>query len=52
MGGMPQAQKEDMWFGFVDATGMDQADMTPEGWARVEAAIAAHFAPVEEKLPF
>ncbi len=52
MGGMPQAQKEDMWFGFVDATGMDQADMTPAGWAQVEAAIAAHFAPVEEKLPF
>jgi hypothetical protein len=30
---------EEKWFGFVDATGMDQASMTPEGWVAVEAAI-------------
>jgi hypothetical protein len=54
---LPQDQKETLWFGFVDATGTDQADMTPEGWAQVEAAIAAHFAgapaeAAEERLPF
>jgi hypothetical protein len=54
---LPQDQKEALWFGFVDATGSDQADMTPEGWAQVEAAIAAHFAgaptaEAEERLPF
>jgi hypothetical protein len=53
---LPQDQKEALWFGFVDATGTDQADMTPAGWAQVEAAIAAHFADAptaeEERLPF
>lgn len=29
------------WYAFVDATGMDQADMTPEGWDKVKAAIMA-----------
>lgn len=51
-GNLPQDKKEELWFGFVDETGMDQADMTPAGWAQVEAAIEKHFAPVEETMPF
>jgi len=51
-GNMPQAQKEELWFGFVDATGMDQADMTPAGWTQIEAAITAHFAQAEDPMPF
>lgn len=52
-GPMPRAQVEALWFGFVDATEMDQADMTPEGWAQVEAAVAAHFAQeANEPMPF
>jgi hypothetical protein len=51
-GNLPQDKKEELWFGFVDATGMDQADMTPDGWAQVEAAIEKHFEPVEEQMPF
>jgi hypothetical protein len=34
----PEA-REAIWFAAVDATGMDQADMTPEGWASVLAAV-------------
>jgi len=29
------------WYGYIDATGMDQADMTPEGWDKVKASILA-----------
>ncbi len=29
------------WYAFVDATGMDQVDMTPQGWDVVKAAITA-----------
>jgi len=42
-GPTPRAQVEELWFGFVDATGMDQVDMTPAGWAQVEAAVEAHY---------
>lgn len=41
---LTQAQKEDIWFKCVDATGMDQADMTPEGWAKVLSSVEQHFA--------
>jgi hypothetical protein len=41
---LPQGDREAIWFEAVDATGMDQADMTPEGWAQVLAAIEARFA--------
>jgi len=34
-------QVTEKWYGFIDATGMDQADMTPEGWDQVKAAILA-----------
>ncbi len=52
-GATPRPQVEELWFGFVDATGMDQADMTPEGWAQVEAAIEAHFGgAANEPMPF
>ena len=40
---MDQAQREAIWFDAVDATGMDQATMTPEGWAKVQAAIIERF---------
>lgn len=46
-GALPRDQVEALWFGFVDATGMDQADMTPEGWAQVQAAVELHFAAAE-----
>jgi hypothetical protein len=36
------------WYGFVDATGMDQADMTPEGWQTVKTAITSD----ADYLPF
>jgi len=36
--------REAIWFACVDATGMDQVDMTPAGWAQVQAGIEAHFA--------
>jgi len=29
------------WYAHIDATGMDQADMTPEGWDKVKASILA-----------
>jgi hypothetical protein len=29
------------WYSFIDATGMDQATMTPEGWDKVKLAIEA-----------
>ena len=35
--------RETVWFACVDATGMDQVDMTPAGWAQVTANIEAHF---------
>lgn len=54
--GMPAAELESRWFSFIDATGMDQADMTPEGWAKVEEQIADYFAGKEvdtaENMPF
>jgi hypothetical protein len=34
-------QVTEKWYGFIDATGMDQADMTPEGWDKVKASILA-----------
>lgn len=37
--GLENDARDKHWFKFVDATGMDQADMTPEGWAQVEQAI-------------
>lgn len=38
------AERENIWFAAVDATGLDQVDMTTEGWAQVLAAIEARFA--------
>lgn len=29
------------WYAFIDATGMDQATMTPDGWDKVKLAIEA-----------
>jgi hypothetical protein len=48
--GAGTADLEALWFRFVDATGMDQAEMTLEGWAQVETAIEQHFN--AEGLPF
>jgi len=42
--GMGRSELEALWFACVDSTGMDQADMTPEGWAKVTEAVEAHFA--------
>jgi hypothetical protein len=51
-------KREAIWFVCVDATGMDQVDMTPAGWAQVTAKIEAHFsglvpagAPVDAGVP-
>ena len=41
--GMGRPELEALWFSCVDSTGMDQADMTPEGWAQVTEAVEAHF---------
>ncbi|MDD5704949.1 MAG: hypothetical protein PHR35_03430 [Kiritimatiellae bacterium] len=41
---LTQEQREEIWFAAVDATGMDQVDMTPAGWAQVQGAIEARFA--------
>jgi hypothetical protein len=41
--GMGRGELEALWFACVDSTGMDQADMTPEGWAKVTEAVEAHF---------
>lgn len=41
--GMGRSELEALWFACVDSTGMDQADMTPEGWAKVTEAVEAHF---------
>ena len=41
--GMGRSELEALWFSCVDSTGMDQADMTPEGWAKVTEAVEAHF---------
>lgn len=38
---MTPEQREEIWFAAVDATGMDQADMTADGWAQVTAALEA-----------
>jgi hypothetical protein len=46
--GLNQDQMTEKWYGFVDATGMDQADMTPEGWQTVKSAIIAD----PDYLPF
>ena len=50
--------REAIWFACVDATGMDQVDMTPAGWAQVFSKIEAHFsglvpagAPVDAGVP-
>ena len=40
---LTQEQREEIWFAAVDATGTDQVDMTPEGWAQVQAGIEARF---------
>ena len=42
-GALTPEKREAIWFDCVDATGMDQADMTPAGWAQVVAKIEAHF---------
>ena len=42
---------EAAWYKYVDATGMDQAEMTPEGWAQVVKAIQAD-ADAGKLLPF
>ena len=42
-GNLTQEQREEIWFAAVDATGTDQVDMTPEGWAQVQAGIEARF---------
>ena len=39
--GMKPEELEAAWFKLVDATGMDQAEMTPEGWQQVMDAIHA-----------
>ena len=41
--GMGRGDLETLWFACVDSTGMDQADMTPDGWGKVTEAIEAHF---------
>jgi hypothetical protein len=41
--GMGRSDLEALWFYCVDSTGMDQADMTAEGWAKVTEAVEAHF---------
>lgn len=51
-GTISQDQVEKYWFGFIDATGMDQAEMTPEGWAQVEAAIIKQSESEGGFLPF
>lgn len=52
-------QREAAWFAAVDATGMDQVDMTPDGWVQVQGAIEARFGAVggvpaadEDNIPF
>ncbi len=50
-GAMKREELEAVWFECVDATGMDQADMTAEGWAQVTAAIEKRFADAEEHVP-
>lgn len=42
--GMGRPELEALWFTCVDSTGMDQADMTPDGWAKVTEAVELHFA--------
>jgi hypothetical protein len=52
---LSQDAMTDKWYGFIDATGMDQADMTPEGWDKVKASIMADSfigEPDEEPMPF
>ena len=51
-GNLKDNARDELWFTFVDATGMDQADMTPAGWAQVETAIAAHTGPTAADMPF
>ena len=41
--GMGRGELEALWFACVDSTGMDQADMTAEGWAKVTEAVEANF---------
>jgi hypothetical protein len=41
---LTQEQREEIWFAAVDATGTDQVDMTPAGWAQVQTTIEARFA--------
>jgi hypothetical protein len=48
---LTQEQREAIWFEAVDATGTDQADMTPEGWSQVTAAINAKFAGTPQAAP-
>ena len=43
-GAMRREEIEAAWFECVDGTGMDQSDMTAEGWAQVTAAIERRFA--------
>lgn len=57
--GMPQGELEKIWFACVDSTGMDQADMTPDGWSKVTQAVEKHFAGLateenvdEDPIPF
>jgi len=48
---LTQEQREEIWFAAVDATGTDQVDMTPEGWAQVQASIEARFGAVAAVAP-
>jgi hypothetical protein len=50
--GMKQEQIEARWYEFVDATGMNQAAMTPEGWAQIEKAILDAAADGTLSMPF
>lgn len=43
---------EDQWFGFCDSVGPNQANFTSANWAKVKAAVLAHFEVNAENLPF
>lgn len=48
---LTQDQREAIWFAAVDSTGMDQADMTPEGWARVQSSVEDKFKGTPQAAP-
>jgi hypothetical protein len=49
---LSQDEMTEKWYGLIDATGMDQADMTPEGWDQVRAAILGGAQEEDDGLPF